>query len=321
MDSNQYTTTTIRRSRGRLVDEQNGIVDDREGSYQELTVLTTATILNSVGVSDVHHDEIRMSLDRDGPIRTSNVIDETLTFPGEDGERYVFVNSGDQEVVVIVIKDGKVHIDEVPLVRPSRQLQEVGVTSLEYTAVQYTVNCDRQCTIPSALANIIGERLGPTTTDSTYFVEMSYVTLRQLLYLDIDSFSKLLGKLNRQLDRNDLINLWNQFITRSSTVKHFASRRYVSVRTGLPIYGSYDILDNKPLVVTDPSMYYNQNYGQTYGPGKLTQRHLVEEQGIHTINPRLFSDPSRGILRYDSSFSVTGIDCRSLVSGYQSLQQ
>lgn len=235
--------------------------------------------LTSFGYSDI-------SMNSQGSQETLEILEI-----GED----VFVDRGDH-----------VTVNSKKLTRsiPNDRLIHLGLTPLTYTILQYVDEDTRKRLIEEW--GLEGREL-----------YLNYVTIDELIFRDIEVFAGLVGQLNRNLKRNDLVTLWNQYLTASKYPKYFFSRRYIDRTTGLPRFTTYDILDSTNLITEDPQMFYDQNYGQIYGPNETLQRFSVSEFGNILIEPTLISAPSQGILRYDSSFSLIGIDKKILVSGYQ----
>lgn len=156
--------------------------------------------------------------------------------------------------------------------------------------------------------------------------ELYDLTPRQLIDKDMTIFIDLLKKLqtisNLVLSRDDLINLWNQFVIDSRYSKSFSIKRFVSPTTHLPLFDSYDLMTNTPLSIDDAFIYMfqDQNKNQLFDGGQTLLRYKFMDSVFNNMKivlMTLHNSPENGILRYTSSYSLIHAD--TLVTGMEAL--
>lgn len=158
-------------------------------------------------------------------------------------------------------------------------------------------------------------------------LELSDITPGHLIDKDIIVFIDLLKKLqtisrNVVLSRDDLINLWNQFVIDSRYSKSFSIKRFVSPTTHLPLFDSYDLMTNTPLPIDDAFIYMfqEQNKNQLFDGGQTLLRYKFMDSvfdNMKIVLMTLHNSPENGILRYTSSYSLIHGD--TLVTGMEAL--
>lgn len=162
------------------------------------------------------------------------------------------------------------------------------------------------------------------TPISTAALTPVHLTPRSLIEKDMTIFIPLIKQLTEhtKLSRDDLINLWNQYVADSKYQKSFAIRRFVSPTTHLPLFNSYDLMTNIPLDLDENfvDLFEQQNNNQIFDGGQTLLRYKFRDsvyENMNVILMTLLDSPANGIYRYTSSFSL--VNENTLVSGLEAL--